>query len=58
MIDKNETIVNKIKPLNKEYISVNFETRGKCPNCDTVVINGYFKVDAICPKCGIGLDWE
>lgn len=47
-----------VKPLNQEYISVNFETQGKCPNCGERVVDGYSRIDKICPNCGAKLKWR
>lgn len=47
-----------VKPLNKEWISVNFENQGRCPKCGEIVVDGYKATDNNCPKCGIKLDWR
>lgn len=47
-----------VKPLNKQWISVNLENQGFCPKCNTRVVDGYFKTDKKCPKCGVRLDWK
>lgn len=48
----------KREPLNKKYISVNFETVGKCPRCKADVTNAINYKDAICPKCDLALCWD
>ena len=47
-----------VEPLGVQWISVNFESQGTCPNCGKIVVNGYQRVDLNCPLCGIKLIWE
>ena len=44
------------KPLNTQYITVNFETQGICPNCGKIVVNGMGGTDKKC-SCGQILLW-
>lgn len=46
------------KPINKQYVPVNFETQGKCPNCGGFVVNGMGGMDQQCKKCGQILKWD
>lgn len=43
-------------PLNTQYIPVNFETQGTCPNCGKIVVNGMGGTDKKC-DCGQILLW-
>lgn len=43
-------------PLNTQYIPVNFETQGICPNCGKFVVNGMGGTDKKC-SCGQILLW-
>lgn len=45
------------KPLNSQYIPINFETQGKCPSCGAFVVNGMQKTDKQCKKCGQMIEW-
>lgn len=45
------------KPSDKRYVSVNFETIGKCPNCGEKVVNGMGGRDDKCGSCGQLLEW-
>ena len=47
-----------VEPLNIQWVSVNMESQGICPNCGKIVVNGYQRVDLNCPLCGIKLIWE
>lgn len=44
------------KPLNTQYIPVNFETQGTCPNCGKIVADGMGGTDKKC-SCGQILLW-
>lgn len=44
------------KPLNTQYIPVNFETQGTCPSCGKFVANGMGGTDKKC-SCGQILLW-
>lgn len=43
-------------PLHTQYIPINFETQGTCPNCGAFVVNGIGGTDKKC-KCGQILRW-
>lgn len=45
------------KPLNTQYIQVNFETQGTCPSCGNIVVNGMGGTNKECKKCGQILNW-
>ncbi len=45
------------KPLDTEYIAINFETVGKCPNCRERVVDGIGGRDEKCRSCGQMLEW-
>ena len=45
------------KPLNTQYVSCDFATHGKCPNCGERVQNGIGHTDEKCSKCGQLLKW-
>lgn len=45
------------KPLNQQYVSCNFATYGKCPNCDETVQDGMGHTDEKCRSCGQLLKW-
>ena len=47
-----------VKPLNIQWVSVNFESQGTCPNCGELVVDGYQRTDHNCPNCGIELIWR
>ena len=47
-----------VEPLSIQWVSVNMESQGICPNCGKIVVNGYSRVDLNCPLCGIKLIWE
>ena len=47
-----------VKPLGVQWISVNFESQGTCPNCGELVVDGYQRTDHNCPNCGIELIWR
>lgn len=44
-------------PLNKNYVSCDFATYGKCPNCGKQVQDGIGHTDKQCP-CGQVLKWN
>lgn len=45
------------KPLHMQYISVNFETQGRCPSCGGVVVDGMGGTDDKCGRCNQLLSW-
>ena len=47
-----------VEPLNIEWVSVNMESQGTCPNCGELVVDGYSRTDRTCPVCGIKLIWR
>lgn len=47
-----------VKPLNIQWVSVNMESQGICPNCGKIVVDGYSRIDRTCPLCGIELIWR
>jgi ribosomal protein S27AE len=44
-------------PHDQKYISVNFQTQGKCPSCGEIVVDGMGHTDKKCGKCGQMLKW-
>ena len=47
-----------VEPLNIQWVSVNMESQGTCPNCGELVVDGYSRIDRTCPVCGIKLMWR
>ena len=47
-----------VEPLNIQWVSVNMESQGTCPNCGELVVDGYSRIDRTCPVCGIKLIWR
>ena len=47
-----------VEPLNIQWVSVNMESQGTCPNCGELVVDGYSRTDRTCPVCGIKLMWR
>lgn len=45
------------KPLHTQYISVNFETQGRCPSCGSFVVDGIGHTDKKCSTCNQLLEW-
>ena len=45
------------KPLNTQYVPINFEIQGICPHCGEVVIKRMGKTNEKC-KCGQFLKWN
>lgn len=46
-----------VPPLNRHWVSINFESQGQCPVCNEFVRNGYYTVEEKCPRCGVKLKW-
>lgn len=46
------------KPLNKQYVPINFATQGLCPVCGAFVSDGIGGTDKQCNKCGQLIDWK
>lgn len=46
------------KPKEQKYNPVDFETVGKCPNCNNTVISSICHTDTTCRKCGLKLYWD
>lgn len=46
------------KPKEQKYISVNFETVGKCPKCNNTVTCSISHTDITCKHCGLKLCWD
>ena len=47
-----------VEPLGIQWVSVNMESQGTCPNCGKLVVDGYSRIDRTCPLCGIELIWR
>ena len=47
-----------VEPLCIQWVSVNMESQGTCPNCGNLVVDGYSRIDRTCPLCGIELIWR
>ena len=47
-----------VEPLGIQWVSVNMESQGTCPNCGNLVVDGYSRIDRTCPVCGIKLIWR
>lgn len=47
-----------VEPLAIQWVSVNMESQGICPNCGKLVVDGYSRIDRTCPLCGIELIWR
>ena len=47
-----------VEPLKIQWVSVNMESQGICPNCGELVVDGYSRTDRTCPVCGIKLMWR
>ena len=47
-----------VEPLYIQWVSVNMESQGTCPNCGELVVDGYSRTDKTCPVCGIKLMWR
>ena len=46
-----------LAPYDKQYISVDFATYGKCPSCREYVQDGIGLTHHQCPKCNQRLKW-
>ena len=47
-----------LKPQNKQYISCDFTTWAKCPNCNAKVYDSIGGTQTKCSECGQMLDWS
>ena len=56
--NKEKGLTGPVKPLGVQWIGVNFESQGICPNCGNLVVDGYQRTDHNCPNCGIELIWR
>ena len=56
--NKEKGLTGPVEPLGVQWISVNFESQGTCPNCGKIVVDGYQRTDHNCPNCGIELIWR
>ena len=45
-------------PVHTQYIPINFETQGQCPNCGAIVVDGMGGTDEKCPQCNQMLKWN
>ena len=53
-----EGLTGPVEPLGVQWVSVNCESQGTCPNCGNLVVDGYQRTDHNCPNCGIELIWR
>ena len=56
--NKEKGLTGPVEPLGVQWVSVNFESQGTCPNCGELVVDGYQRTDHNCPNCGIELIWR